>query len=65
MGFEEVLIHFFDRISRAKKVKSRVRLQDNFSESTRMRSELSSVKRHFRFPIMLPRRRRANAGNGF
>jgi len=57
MGFEEVLIRFFDRISRAKKVKSRVSRQDNFSESTRMRSELSPDKLHFSFPFLLPRKR--------
>lgn len=65
MGFEEVLIHFFDRISRVKKVKSRLNCRENFGESTIGRTWLLMSKARFRFPFLRSRKRIINGDNTF
>ena len=64
MGFEEVLIRFFDRISRAKKVKSRLMDQSNFSESTRVSQPIEGNKPVGRLPFLLSLLRKTNDAKG-
>ena len=64
MGFEEVLIRFFDRISRAKKVKSRLMDQSNFSESTRVSQPIVGNKPVGRLPFLLSLLRKTNDAKG-
>ena len=64
MGFEEVLIRFFDRISRAKKVKSRLMDQSNFSESTRVSQPIAGNKPVGRLPFLLSLLRKTNDAKG-
>lgn len=65
MGSEEVLIHFFDRISRRKKVKSRMNGQINFSESTIRNDRLLVSRRCFRFLFLRSGNRILNGDNAF
>ena len=65
MGFEEVLIRFFDRMSSAKKVKSGLYYQNNFSESTSQTKAWIVDCRLFRLTLLRSRFRKINAHKGY